>query len=277
MLPNILGVIGLTIICGVSSYIAVLLSAFSLNEAIVKGVLIYCLICFLISLGFLVRKKFAWIMFFALLPAPGLIAALYFGGLFTKHIWPIFEHEPPEFTAACKTAVAQFVNPPTLPVHSIAYDWNGNHKPDIGPFLIGSNGRIKQIGSVPKRHQKLDEAIVFTESRRFSDYGLQVTGAKYKRINSNAGTAPYEDGVNVDDLTADILVYYHISPESELAKAPVHQKTVVYDMSITDRRNLQLIATMRYVVDRKDRRLCGPLNNGELRVDDFIANALGLN
>jgi hypothetical protein len=53
---------------------------------------------------------------------------------------PYLTPNPAAYEAACKTAAVQFFRQPALPVHSIAYDWNGPYDTAINMITIGRFG-----------------------------------------------------------------------------------------------------------------------------------------
>jgi hypothetical protein len=269
--------IAILVICGASSLFAFIIAAFSINKTIINAVLVYCFVCFVMAQGLASYKRVGGALFFAVLPAPGLLAALYSAVYFQNEIYPRFQMEKPEFTAACKTAVATFLTSPSSPPSSLAYDWSGEHKPETGPYVLGKFGRIGQMGGDGGRSLEFENSIKFTQIKRYSDYGLKVTGPKYKLVDGYSGDSIYTSSSHkyVDELTADILVYIKISPEGELDKNKTLQGTAIYDVQITDRRDNKIISTMRYVVNQQDKRICGPMNNGTLSLYEFITESLG--
>lgn len=269
--------IAVSIICGASSFFAFMMAVFSINQTVINLVLIYCFFCFLIAQIFSFFERAAGALFFSILPAPGLWAFIFSMVYFQNEIYPRFQTEKPEFTAACKTAVASFFNTPASPPSSLAYDWNGEHKPETGPYVLGKFGRIAQIGAYIGRSSEFDNSIKFTQIKRYSDYGLAVTGPKYKLVDGYSGDSIYTSHGNnyVNELKADILVYIKTSPEGEIDKNRTLQGTVIYDVSITDRRTSQKISSMRYVINQQDKRICGPMSNGVLSLYEFITKSLG--
>lgn len=173
--------------------------------------------------------------------------------LLTNHVIPMLETEPAEFTAACRNAGANYLRSPAKPVHSILYKWVGSSGRDVVYYKLGRYGRIEQMwdGSAP--------------------------GERYPRLEAALKAKPHE-GVSQQErlASADVVVTYRVSPESELRKAPVIQGLVTRELTVVDQRDGQLLATLIYVVDRGDRRICGPLVNGVLSEHAFLAKALAL-
>lgn len=205
------------------------------------------------------------------LASPPLIVFVMFwvSAIVETDVIPLFEHESPAFTAACKNAGAQFFNTPATPVRSIAYD--SKHEQDYSRYKLGKYGRLGEMGGFDKRFPRFDEAVEFTEHRQ-KNYGLPPNSpGSYIRIFPKSNSR-----ISATSMTADILVTYQLSPEDEFTKAPIHQGPVTHKLTVTDRRDGQTLATLRYVVDTKDRRICGPLIDDVLSEKAFLAKALGL-
>ena len=67
-----------------------------------------------------------------------------------------------KFVEDCKTAGEQYFQLPSRPVHSIAYDWDGLHGPDVALYELSSGDRIISEGGFDKPIPSFDKAIEFT-------------------------------------------------------------------------------------------------------------------
>lgn len=261
---------------GISAYLAYIVSLLSINETIVAIVGWSSVGCLAVALVLVSRQKIYRAVAVALAPAPVLIiGVLWLGNLLRIYIVPLFETEPREFTTACKDVGAHFFKMPALPVHSIAYDPSENI---IGLYKTGRYGRLGQIGGFDAPMPRFDAAIEFTEHRRGYGDGITSTDSgSYVRLmpKSNDLNDRYRGNV-VESLTADVLVTYRVFPKEELAKAPIAQGPVTHELTVTDRRDGQEIASMRYVIDQKGHHICGPMKNNVLSEKAFLAKALGL-
>jgi len=261
---------------GISAFIAYVVAMLSINETVIATVIwssIGCLVVALV-LAFAQKKYLAFSV--ALAPAPVLIVGvLLFGSLLATYVIPLFETESSEFTTACRDAGSRFFRTPAMPVHSIAYGPSPN---TIGTYKTGLYGRLTQIGGFDAPMPRFDAAIEFTEHRRGYGDGITSTDSGlYVRLmpKSNDLNDRYRGNV-VESLTADVLVTYRIFPKEELAKAPIAQGPVTHELTVTDRRDGQTIASMRYVIDQKGHHICGPMTNNVLSEKAFLAQALGL-
>lgn len=200
-------------------------------------------------------------------PTPLLIAGAVLSGVFQYFVTPILESEP--YTSACLNAEESYFTTPEKPIRSIAYDWEGDYDPGANTYKVGLFGRLTGINR--NERLQIDNSVTFTERRRGNNYGAQITGAKYVRQRFRD-----DSGSEVETLTADILVTYHLSPEQELSKAATNRGPVTHEILVTDRRSGQRIASLRYVIDQKNWRICGPIKNRILSEDEFLLKALKL-
>lgn len=171
------------------------------------------------------------------------------------------------FTAACKDAGEHFFRRPSKPVHSIELDGQSM----MARYGVGRHGRLQtfQIGVMGTPMPRFDKAIKFIDAR---EPGPPI---RYKRRWPNARTLRKRySGVVVDASSANVLVTFHSYPRDELRKAQDAQGPVTHELVVTDRRDGVLLATMKYVVDWKDHRICGPIHNHVLSEKAFLARAL---
>jgi hypothetical protein len=165
------------------------------------------------------------------------------------------------FISGCQSTESKFIKPPTSPVQSITYNWNTKIKPPFIQFQV--NGT--RITSIHYLNLPVDviPGIDFVEVKT-SYKGAKQGGSFLKYTSPGKYT-------EVDLATADVLVYYQISPEQELKKAATEQGLIRYELIITDKRTDEKLASKHYFVDAKKGRACGPA------LDDrtFILRAIG--
>ncbi len=194
----------------------------------------------------------------------GVMSVFVFGG----YVVSLFERDSPAFTSACKTAGAQFYKLPASPVRSLAYDWEGEYAPPFNYFTLGFGGRVSSLGI---RDFPYPPAIEFTERRHSNREGLLV-GAPGPYVRFPRQGAFY----GIETLTADALVSYQLTPADELGKAMVEQGMVRYELTVTDRRNGEKLAFLRYIIDSKKRRACGSTGDNTLDERTFVLKAVGV-
>lgn len=184
----------------------------------------------------------------------------------------LFEREPPEFSTACQTAGAKYYKLPDAPVHSVAYDWNSESAPTYTAFSLNFADRVSGLGMSDVLSPRCPDQLTFVERRHSSRREGLPPGSPGPYVRFPCHGRFY----GVTDLTADVLVKYQINPEEELREAPVNQRMVVYDLTVTDRRNDELLASFRYVIDAKNRRACGLTEDNKMNERTFVLKAIGL-
>lgn len=239
----------------VGAYLVFVLALLSINATLIAVSLGFSLTFLLLALVLVHKSWTAHGMLAAAAPLPLLIfLAFVVNPLLENHIIPMLESEPAEFTDACRNAGANYIRPPATLVHSIAYRWIGNSSRDYVCYTMTRYGRVGGMygggGCGEERYPKLKEALNFKKLDG-------ATSEERKKV-------------------ADVLVTYRVSPESELQKAPVAQGLVTRELTVTDQRDGQLLATLMYVVDLHDHRICGPIVDGVFNEHAFLAKALAL-
>ena len=193
-----------------------------------------------------------------------------------------FEPDSPAFKSECRTAGAQFYKLPTSPVHSIAYDWDGYYAPRfITHFALGFGGHANSMGFSDgySDHFPYPSAIEFTERKRRPDSKGLPAGAPgpYVRFPRWDGRFPRQDtSYGITTLTADVLVTYHLTSTEDLEKATPQQGIVTYDLTVTDRRNGEKLASLRYVIDERKDRACGSTEGTTMNERAFVLKAVGV-
>lgn len=193
-----------------------------------------------------------------------------------------FEPESPAFKAECRTAGAQFHKLPASPVHSIAYDWDGNYAPRIiTHFTLGFGGHPDSMGFTDGYFDSFPypPVIEFTERKRRPDSKGSPAGAPgpYVRLPRWDGRFPRQDtSYGIETLTADALVTYQWTSTEDLKQATPQKGIVTYDLTVTDRRNGNKLASLRYVIDEKKDRACGTTAGSTMNERAFVLKAVGV-
>jgi hypothetical protein len=191
------------------------------------------------------------------LPAGYILALI---GLLVAPLLDMFSPISPHLKEACQKAGPNYMQKPAKVVQSIAYDWPiGTHPPSINYFEIGWRGNIKnQRGGLPQ----FPPPIQFTENRC-----CRFEGAPANRVAPFVRHPKAGGHHEIHELTADVLVTYNVSEPAP--KAGI--QTV--DMSVTDRRDGRMLATLRYVMDHQGKRGCGAVADGVMDEQQFIRRA----
>ncbi len=171
--------------------------------------------------------------------------------------------------AECKGTGVKFEKLPSAPVRSIAYDWDGKYHPPFNRFEVKYGTRITSLGRSDIPHPK---SIEFIERKRSNLEGRPSEGPDGPYIRFPQSGAYY----SIPALTADVLVHYRITPESELEKAETNQGIVAYEVTVTDRRTEVRLASLRYMIDAKQQRGCGLTGQNEMSERAFVLRAIGL-
>lgn len=173
------------------------------------------------------------------------------------------------FVLACKSAGPKYKRRPTDPVRSVAFTWDTSISPTFNQFSVSQGTRMTSYGRFDPTYRELFDYI---EKKSYAPGGVPNQGQDepYIRFPQSG------DYYGIPELTADILVHYKISPESELRKAANDQGIVKYLVTIIDRRTHEELATLQYAVDAKNRRGCGLTSDRGLSVHEFVLSSLGL-
>lgn len=78
--------------------------------------------------------------------------------------------------------------------------------------------------------------------------------------------------VGVAESTADSLVTYEIT---KLSKVDAKNIFEMVDITVTDRRDERVLASLQYPTDGKNFPLCGETSPGEVNTAEFIFKAIG--
>jgi hypothetical protein len=173
------------------------------------------------------------------------------------------------FIAECQATGVKFEKLPSSPVRSIAYDWDGKYHPPFNRFEVKYGTRITSLGRSDFPHPK---SIEFVERKRSNLEGRPAQGPDGPYIRFPQSGAYY----SIPALTADVLVHYRIAPDKELEKAETNQGVVQYEVTVIDRRTEERLASLRYMIDAKQRRGCGLTGANEMSERAFVLRAIGL-
>ena len=176
--------------------------------------------------------------------------------------------DSPAFTSECRTAGAQFYKLPASPVHSIAHDWASKKAPPYNEFSVMFGTRVSP-GYAEKPYPP---SIEFVEGRRSKWEGRPLNGPDGPYFRRPKVGARYA----ITDLTADVLVMYRVGPEEELEKAEDDQGLVTYEVTVTDRRTSERLASLRYAIDAKNMRGCGLTDDDTMNVRSFVLKSIGV-
>lgn len=176
------------------------------------------------------------------------------------------EATPNEVTKICQSAGARYLASPSTPVHSIAFDWQtGLDRARYSYFNDGKNdarkfGRILFLEDI-----KYPETIHFIEQKdgRVPQPEKQWL---YKR-KSNGGVF-----FGAAEITADALVTYEFR---KLSKADARNSFELTEITVSDRRNGEVLASLRYATGNSTWPLCGETSPGEMNIAAFIFKAIG--
>ncbi len=223
------------------------------------------------AIFYVVRKaragKGPWVAIVLVLPifvVMGLVQLFVLGGFIITLLKP----DSQAFTLECKTAGAQYYKLPTSAVHSIAYDWTSKNAPRYNNFTVKFGTRV-DLGYSDLPYPP---SIEFVERRRSNLEGTPLKGPDGPYVRRPKVGAYYA----ITDLTADVLVMYRVGHEEELEKAAEDQGLVTYEVTVTDRRTSERLASLRYAIDAKNMRGCGLTDDKTMNERSFVLRSIGL-
>jgi hypothetical protein len=178
--------------------------------------------------------------------------------------------------AMCKEAGGSFLRTPSLPVSSVAVDWNPANLPNgpfYGEYRITDDGRVLGAsGASWSEYRDFD----FVERRHSIGHEGLAPGEKrpYVRFVPRGGLASFHA---IEELTADVLVFHEVSDPEEMKRAPRMQRMVRYKVTVSDRRTGDSLATMVYWVDMLNQRACRANRPNLISVNAFVRDAVRTN
>lgn len=182
-----------------------------------------------------------------------------------------FKPNSPKLEAVCKDVGPHFIAKPAATVKSLAYDWElATYPPRINYFTVDARGNVKNLRVDLPRFPK---SIKFTEIRCCQLEGAPTNGIHpfIRRQNDGANSASY---FGVPESTADVLVKYKVS-RIDPVDTKINLESV--DITVWDRRDGMLLATMRYLLDQKNHTGCGTTSEGVMDEQAFVLKALDIN
>ena len=170
------------------------------------------------------------------------------------------------FTAECSRTEVKYIKLPNMPVRSIAYDWDSEEVPSFITYTNINDSRISDLRYSSKPNVD-DQRFDFTEIKPTTNFETPSLGAgsKYLRFPK------HEIYWGVAEITADILVKYKTSQIEQSKK----DGAIRYELTVSDRRNGDKLAFLRYVIDIKKQRACGLSGKGRVSDSQFIRKAIG--
>lgn len=177
------------------------------------------------------------------------------------------KHEaiPNEVTESCQVAGATYIANPSMPVHSIAFDWQTELEWGRMSYF---NSDSRKFGVFRFLEDiKYPETISFIEQKARGMTQVEKQWPYKRKPNGGAF-------IEASELTADILVTYEYR---KLSKAEARNSYVLTDIAVADRRNGKALATLRYVTGSRDTwPICGETSKGEMNIAAFIFKAIGI-
>lgn len=177
-----------------------------------------------------------------------------------------------QFDALCRSAGVRYLDKPSAPVRSVAYDWNpeqSKSRPSVDRIATDGRGHVLAYESTGSTGSL---ALDFTESRRdpLRAGAARINpGAPYYHFPNPHGGAPY---YGVDALTADALAFLQAEDLGPLAGASGH--VMRYQLALTDRRSGAPLGVQTFLVDKGDGRACGVNLGTAISQDAFIDVAI---
>lgn len=181
----------------------------------------------------------------------------------------VLAKELPEFDAACKTAGAEFVAPPKKAVRSIAFD-HENGLAYINNIAIDASNRVL-LTSYKNIEFHFPPAVQTFETRHAKR--LPDGATAYTVTSSTRQSGP----VDIPALSADVLVKYRDVLLGKKEKGVAESDAFWgHEVTVVDRRDNSTLAVLKYFTYFQYQRACGPTENSNMYVGDFIAKAIEL-
>lgn len=172
------------------------------------------------------------------------------------------------FDEACKDVGPKYFKKPSMPVRSVAFDWDGEALPEYNRFQVVFGTRIDNLGYSALPLKSGFEFIETKRSKRDSWAGDGVTApSPYVRYS-------LAKSQNIYSLTADILVRYKMVPIRGVPET-IADKPKKYEISILDRRSNELLASFRFAINEKQKRGCGLNESSVMDENSFILRVIG--
>ena len=179
-------------------------------------------------------------------------------------LYDSYKPDSPEFKTTCQATGVAYIRKPSKPVRSIAYDWPTDAYPPSYSLtkIDGRRNIITQSGGLPSFPMQIEF--------------IEIRGGRFEGPPSN-GIGPFVRHPRVgayygiSELSADALVTFQT-----MEKPGVDSKSDVrlWQISVLDRRDNQLLAELRYAIDSRNKRSCGETSPGEINERAFVVRAL---
>jgi hypothetical protein len=170
------------------------------------------------------------------------------------------------FTAECSKTEVKYIKSPSMPVRSIAYDWDSEEVPSFITYTNINDTRISDLRYSSKPNVD-DQRFDFIIMKPNSNFGHFSSGAALTYLIFPKNKVYWVTSNN----NADISVKYKTSPIEQSKK----DSAIRYELTVSDRRNGDKLAYLRYVVDVKKQRACGLAGTGRVSDSQFIRKAIG--
>lgn len=183
------------------------------------------------------------------------------------------------YDGLCRDVGVRLLDKPAAPVRSIAYDYDPKRVSgwsDVVRVELDKHGRILSRGGFGT-HNSIEATkkpdFEFTE-RRAGDGAGRATinpSAPYYRFPALGTKQPY---YGVDHLSADVVAFVDVDKPEEQKKAPIYQRAIRYQITLTDQRSRAVIGTQVFVVDLFNHRACGANVESAINPSAFIFEAI---
>ena len=181
-------------------------------------------------------------------------------------VFALVEPIPTEVAETCKSGGPRYLLSPATPVHSIAFVWKTSLERGRFSYV---NKDARKFG----RFRFLDEieypqTVHFIEREFHGGFGVRTDEHWPFMSKPNGGVF-----VGAAESIADALVTYEIT---KLSKVDAKNMFELADITVSDRRNGQVLASLRYPTDGHNTPLCGETSPGEVNIAEFIFRAIGV-
>jgi hypothetical protein len=166
-------------------------------------------------------------------------------------------------TQKCKDAGAKFLRKPSMPVRSVAHDWDAawTYGPEHPVYELDHQGHISGVRGIGVA----SPGGLDFEERRYSPRQGQFSPSsrpQFVRMYRDRKLNP------IDALSADVLILHEVSDLYE------KQGPVRHTLTVHDRRSGDILATMTYWIDRKNGLGCGANKGSAIDEGAFIQQAI---
>ena len=268
----------ITSVAGAS--VSLVAATLSINANVIYTSILASILCFVCALILVSYRRSGLAVLVSLSSAPVLFGLVALYSVTSSFQMPaVTKAAESEFKALCKDVGVKLLEKPAATVRSIAYDFDPNRVYDwsgASRVEVNSSGHIRGFGGFGKPgsdESKKSASFEFTE-RRAGDGAGRATinpSAPYYRFPPVSSLQPY---FGVAELGADVLAFLDVDKPDETGKAPIYQRAVRYQITLTDRRSGVILGVQTYVVDRLNSRACGMNVDNAISPAAFIFDAI---